>query len=74
MVSTLPMSNSELFGSLALNGTWMSKASSMAKTASTRPSESMPEILERRVRAHVAGLEHGLLGEDRDHLVAARYP
>ena len=32
------------------------------------------EIGERRVEAHVARLEHGLLGEDRHHLVPARYP
>ena len=72
MVSTLLMSNSDFVGSLALNGTWMSKASSMAKTASTSPSESIPRSCERRVGADVRRLEHGLLGEDRDHPVPHR--
>ena len=72
MLSTVLMSNSDCAGSLALNGTWMSKASSMAKTASTRPSESMPRSSSVALHAHLAGVEHRLLGEDRDHLVPDR--
>jgi hypothetical protein len=42
MDATDEMSKSLASGSLALNGTWMSNASSMAKIDSTRPRLSIP--------------------------------
>ena len=69
MLSTLPMSTSDRAGSLALNGTRMSKASSMARTASISAERVDAEIIEARVGPHLGGIEHRLPGEDRHHPV-----
>ena len=57
-----------LSGSLALKGTEMSNASSMAKMLSTSPGCRCPDP-PACVHRHVGRFQHRLLGDDRDHRV-----